>query len=159
MSHRGLRHLDRSLRDLGSGVPGQMWKDAWINLVQCLDMAQSRAIYVTQHMDAKVLVRTRSLVQFILRGTWRSQAPRWRRRRLDWSLISCCVKWRDGHEWAMYRQRVGGYHDSEFVTAVQDLNRLATHLRDVRGLERFLAWLSVCRRHLERNVTRSHLLS
>lgn len=98
------------------------------------------------------MVRLRALILFTIRGRWKHQMAELRYRRRSWFRIVCEIHLRDGLEWAEYIGRVGGYHNSEFRAALEDIQCLLTRLRAVEGMRTCRRWLTESRRYLQGNI-------
>ena len=99
--------------------PQSSWKDAWLNLSQCIDMAQGKAHHERAYEVEDRLIRFNSV---LLRAThWPPDASHGDSIRINCSASS----WTCGM-WKNYEHQVRGYHTEHFAAAMED----ALHLND-----------------------------
>ena len=115
--------------------PVPSWKDAWLNLSQCVDMSEGKAHHERAYEVEDRLIRFNSV---LLRAThWVPDAEHENR-----VPINCkASNWING-KWKRYEQEVRGYHEIHFAAAMEDALHLATALGHMRAsFPNELCWL------------------
>ena len=120
------------------------WTDVWVNVRQCLDMAQARAYELNLFEEEETLAKLKKL---LLRATM--EVDKASVDRAGNVQVRCATEEYEPQEWSKYRARVGSYHSDDLRAAAIALGRLSSLLTTAGKETEVVQWVTLAVTQLE----------